>query len=252
MNTRSMSSVFKIKLRLHYSWIAVFIFTTAAVITQFSTNSPILRRLTLGLVASILFFLIAVVRMLIIAMFAIRKGAVVKSYTLFATGSLLDIDKTTTYPALEALLAAVGLLTNIVGAGILYIIYQVLANNGSIMVYVLLQWLAFICFMLTLFNFLPGLPLDGGKILRAILWKATNDYDRITRILSWSGWFIGLGLIILGIVLTINTRQWFVGALLVLPGLLLQNSATHQRHQVRKQSRKQKQIEEPNDSTSIG
>ena len=251
-NTRSLSSVFKVRLRLHYSWIAVVIFMTAAMITQFSTNYPFMQRLTLGLVASFLFFLIVVIRMFIITMFAIRKGAVVKSDTLFATGSVLEIDKTTTYPALEILLGVVGLLINLVVAGILYITYQVLANTDSIMVYVLVQWLAFIYFMLALFNFLPGLPLDGGRILRAVLWKATNNYDRITRILSWAGWIIGLALIIIGIVLTVNTRQWFVGMLLALPGLILQNSATHQRRQVGKQSDKQKQVEETTISTSVG
>jgi Zn-dependent protease len=223
---------------------------TVAMITQFSTHYPILQRLTLGLVASFLFFLLVMVRMFVITMFAIRKGAVVKSDTLFATGSVLDIDKTTTYPALEVLLSVVGLLINLVLAGILYIIYQVLANTGSIMVHVLVQWLAFIDFMLAMFDFLPGLPLDGGRILRAVLWKATNSYDRITGILSWAGWIIGIALIIIGIVLTVNTRQWFVGLLLVLPGLILQNSATHQRRQVGKQSGKQKQIEEPGTSTS--
>ncbi len=165
-NKQSLSSVFKVRLRLHYSWIAVVIFMTAAMITQFSTNYPILQRLILGLVASFLFFILVVVRMLVITAFAIRKGAVVKSDILFATACVLEIDKTTTYPALEVLLAVVGLLTNLVVAGILYITYQVLANTGSIMVYVLMQWLAFIYFMLAMFDFLPGLPLDEPSAKR--------------------------------------------------------------------------------------
>ncbi|MDD5288711.1 MAG: site-2 protease family protein [Dehalococcoidales bacterium] len=221
-------------------------------VTQFSTNYPILQRVILGFVASFLFFFLVIIRMLIITFFAVRKGAVVKSDTLFATGSVLEIEKNTMYPALEVLLAMVGLLTNLVVAGILYIIYQVLANTGSIMVQVLVQWLAFIYFMLALFNLLPGLPLDGGKILRAVLWKTTNDYDRMTRILSWMGWIIGLGFIVSGIVLTVLTRQWFVGVLLALPGFILQNAATHQRRQAGKQRGKQKQKEEPGISASPG
>jgi Zn-dependent protease len=255
VSNRRSSSIFKVRLRLHYSWIAVVIFMTVSLITQFSTSYPFVQRLILGLVASALFPLILVARMFIITMFAVRKGAVIKSDTLFATGSVLEIEKTTTYPALEVLLAVVGLLTDLFVAGILYLIYQVLANTGSIMVHVLVQWLAFIFFMIALVDFLPGLPLDGGRILRAVLWKATNNYDLITRILSWTGWTIGLGFIITGIVLTVDTQQWFVGLLLVLPGLILQNSATHQRHQVRKQSDEQKDKQtqgKANISTSTG
>ena len=56
--TRSMSAALGVRLRIHYSWIAVFIFMTAAMITQFSTNYPFLERLALGLVASGLYLII--------------------------------------------------------------------------------------------------------------------------------------------------------------------------------------------------
>jgi Zn-dependent protease len=163
---------------------------------------------------------------------------------------VIEIDKT--YPALEVLLAIVGLLVNLMVASVLFLSYQVLANTDSVMVYVLVQWLAFIFFMLVLFDFLPGLPLDGGRILRALLWKTTSNYDRITKILSWAGWIIGLGFIITGIILIINTREWFVGVLLVLPGLILQNSSTHQRRQIKKQTGNRKSVEEGRASTSTG
>lgn len=248
----SLSSVLRVRLRLHYSWIAVVIFMTATMITQFSTNYPFMQRMTLGVVASCLFLLIIVARMFILTWLAIRKGAIVKSDTLFAIGGVLEIDKATTFPALEVLLAVVGFLINLLVAGILFTIYQVMAHTGSIMVHVLVQWLAFICFMLSLFNLLPGLPLDGGRILRAAFWKATKDYDKITRIISWTGWAIGIAFTITGIVLTITTRQWFVGVLLALPGLILQNAATHQRRQAGEQGGNPKPVEAPIISASLG
>lgn len=251
MNSRwDLGSAFKVKLRLHYSWIAVVIFMTAAMMTQFSTHYNILQRLILGLLACLLFTIIIVLRALIINIFATAKGAVVKSSTIFAIGNVMEMDKT--YPSLEVLLAIVGLLANLILASILFLCYQILANTDSVMVYVLVQWLAFIFFMLVLFDFLPGLPLDGGRILRALLWKTTSNYDRITKILSWTGWIIGLGFIITGIMLIINTREWFVGVLLILPGLILQNSSTHQRHQIKKQTGNQKPVEEGRASTSTG
>jgi len=68
--------------------------------------------------------------------------------------------------------------------------------------------------------------------LRAVLWKATNNYQRVTRITSWTGWGIGVALTIGGILVMIFTQQWFAGVLLAFPGLVLQNAATHSRRQV--------------------
>jgi len=249
----SLGSAFKVKLRLHYSWIAVVVFMTAAIMTEFSTDYNILQRLILGLLACLLFIIIIILRAFIINIFAVGKGVVVRSSTIFAVASVMDIDETKNYnPAVEVLLAIVGLLANLIIAVILYLAYEVLANTENTMVYVLLQWLAFIFFMLILFDVFPVLPLDGGRILGAFLWKATKKYDLITNILSWAGWITGFGLIVAGIFLIVSTKQWFVGVLLVLPGLILQNSATLERRLVKKQNGDQKQTENSSVSTSAG
>jgi Zn-dependent protease len=208
---------------------------TTAVVTQFSTTHSLPKRIILGVVASLLFFITVMLREFLLVLVSARRGVPVKSITLFAIGGVLQIDKTGTSPSLESLLGTVGMLGNLIIAGIFFAVYQVLAHTGSIMVHIVVQWLAFICFMLTLFNIMPGLPLDGGRILRAILWKATSDYDRVTRITSWTGWGIGVAFAVIGIVLLITTQQWFVGILLALPGLVLQNAATHSRRQAGKQ-----------------
>ena len=249
---RSLSAIFKVRLRLHYTWIAVLIFMTAAVITQFSTSFPFMQRLILGIVASFLFLLTIIIRMYIITTLAIRRGIVIKTDTIFAIGGVLEIDKTSISPALDTLLAIVGILFNLIVAGILFTIFQILAVTGSIMVHVFVEWLAFIYFMLTIFNLLPGLPLDGGRILRAVFWKITKNYDKTTLVLSWIGWTMGLFILLTGIALTITTRQWFVGLLLALPGLILQNSATHQRRQISKQTEPQEQTDDTVVLTSPG
>ncbi len=147
-----------------------------------------------------------------------------------------QIAKEATLPVLELLLAVAGLLCNLIIAGIFYVLYIVLAHAGNIIIDVLVQWLAFICFMLALFHFIPGFPLDGGRVLRALLWMATGDYERATRTASWTGWGIGLVFAIGGILILIITQQWFVGILLAFPGLVLQNAATHSRRQARQHS----------------
>ena len=213
---------------------------TAAVVTQFSTNYPIMRRAFLGLLASLLFMVIALVRAYVLAAVAGRKGAPVRVVTLFAIGGVLQMDRTAIFPALDALLAAVGMLANLVIAGVLFAAYQVLANTGSVMVQTVVQWLAFICFMLALFNIMPGLPLDGGRLARAAFWKASGNYESATRWVSWAGWVIGVGFVAAGIGLLVTTRQWFATVLLALPGLLLQNAATHSRREVDPNARRKK------------
>ena len=227
----SLGRVSGIRLRLHYTWFVAIVLITAAVTTQFSMAYPILHRIVLGITASLIFFMVIVIREFVISFVAIRKGISIKSITLFLFGGVYQIDKEANRPAIELLLAAVGMLFNLIIAGVFYIIYFVMLHTGNIMVDVLMQWLAFICFMLALFHFVPGFPLDGGRVLRAVLWKATNNYQRVTRITSWTGWGIGIIFTIGGIVVVIFTQQWFAGALLAFPGLVLQNAATHSRRQ---------------------
>ncbi|GAI48212.1 unnamed protein product, partial [marine sediment metagenome] len=123
---------------------------------------------------------------------ATSKGIPVESVTLFVFGGVPQIAKEATSPILELLSAVVGLLSNLIIAGIFYVVYLVMAHGGNIIIDVLVQWLAFIFFMLALFHFIPAFPLDGGRILRALLWKATGNYERVTRIASWTGWSVGL------------------------------------------------------------
>jgi len=227
----NLGRVFGVRLRLHYTWFVAIALMTVAVVTQFSTAYPLWHRIMLGIIASLIFFMVTAIREFVLSFVAMSKGVPVKNVTLFLFGGVHQIEEKATLPAIELLLAMVGMLFNLIIAGVFYVVYFVLSHTGNIVVDVLMQWLAFICFMLALFHFVPGFPLDGGRVLRAVLWKATGNYQRVTRIASWTGWGIGLVFTIGGILVVIFTQQWFVGVLLAFPGLVLQNAATHSRRQ---------------------
>lgn len=227
-----MGRVLGIRLRVHYTWFVAVILITTSVVTQFSTASPLWSRIILGISASFLLFLSISIREFVLSFIATRKGISVKSVTSFVFGGVYEIDEETATPALELLLAMAGMLFNLIIAGVFFVVYFVLKYTENIMIDVLMQWLAFICFMLAIFHFVPGFPLDGGRILRALLWKASGNYQRATRIASWVGWSAGLIFTIGGILILIFTQQWFIGILLAFPGLVLQNAATHSRRQV--------------------
>jgi Zn-dependent protease len=231
--------IFRTRIRIHYSWLGVFIFMTLAVTTQFSTSLSLARRIVLGLVASLIFFMFVLLKEFILARVAISRGARIKSVRIFAIGSVRDTDVEKSSPVLETLLGFTGLLTNLVAAGILFVIFQFRGNSGSHVIQVLLQWTAFITFMVAIINVVPVLPLDGGRIVGAIVWKATGSYKLATVLLSWLGWFFGGVLVVLSVLIFNSTRQWFVPVLIGLSGLIIQNSANHCRRlaQPKKQRR---------------
>jgi Zn-dependent protease len=92
---------------------------------------------------------------------------------------------------------------------------------------VLVKWSAFLYFTLSLFHFIPAFPLDGGRILHVILWKAFGNTRQTIRIASWIGWIIGLLITLGGIPILVFTVEKFTGVFLIGIGLVLQNAATH-------------------------
>jgi CBS domain-containing protein len=86
--------------------------------------------------------------------------------------------------------------------------------------------LARINLMLALFNMIPGFPLDGGRVLRAVVWKFTNSFYRATRVAASTGQLVALGFIGLG-VFTIFNGALFNGLWLTFIGWFLQNAATN-------------------------
>ena len=222
----------RIRFRVHYTWLFAVILVPAAVITQFPPTYPLWQRAVLGIFASLMLFVAVAVRELVLGFIAIRKGIAVESVTLFVFGGVSQLDSETSSPSLELLLAASGQLINIIIAGIFSIIYFVLKGSGNIMIEVLMQWMAFIWFMLVMLHFIPGFPLYGGRALRVFLWRLTTDYIRATRITSWLGWGFGLVMTAGGISLLVLTPELFAGLVLVVFGILLQNAATNSRRRV--------------------
>jgi len=224
-----LSRIFGVTIRLHYTWVLAFALITAIMVTQFPESYPLWQRVSLGVVTSLLFLVLVSIRSFIISLIIINRGIPVKRITLFVFGGGAEISKEATRPILELLIAATGLLTTLLLCGVFYGIYAILFNTGNVVAYVLIQWLSYIFFMLFLFHFIPGFPLDGGRLLRALLWKVTGDYDRSTRVASLIGWTIGLLCIAGGILLLITEQQWFNGLALVGTGWVLQVAAAQSR-----------------------
>jgi Zn-dependent protease len=134
-----------------------------------------------------------------------RFGLPMKGITLFIFGGVAEMDDEPPSPKAEFLMAAAGPLSSVV-LGLVFFAaasasaFPVSSSNVAVAVAGVLGYLAVINWVLALFNLIPAFPLDGGRILRAGLWRWKNDLPRATRTASRFGSAFGLAIVFLGIV----------------------------------------------------
>lgn len=202
-----------IPIGLHYSWIVIAALITLSLASQFRATQPGWSAAviwTTAAVTAVLFFVSLLTHELAHAVVAQAKGLPVRSITLFALGGVAQIDKDANTARTEFLVAVVGPITSLVIGGLCVALAASMgwsADDGSAGVLAaVLGWLGSINVLLGLFNLIPGYPLDGGRLLRALLWGLYKDADRATRAAARTGQvvaaiFIGWGLL-----------QFFTGA----------------------------------------
>jgi len=230
----SLGRVFGIPLRLHYTWFIIFAWVTfLLVFSVVDQTYPIEQRIILGILTSLLFFASVITHELAHSILAIRNNIPVKEITLFVFGGVSQITKEATHPRAELLIAIVGPLTSLALAGIFYGLHLLLAGTQQILAASLMWWLALINVVLAVFNLIPGFPLDGGRILRALVWQRTHDYHRATRIATKVGQGIAYALMAGGLVFIFAPRLlWFNGLWFILIGWFLRDAARASYQQV--------------------
>ncbi len=231
----SLGTIFGIPLRLHYTWLIIFALVTLSLIFYPLLEPPypaIWQRVILGVLTSLLFFASIVTHELAHSILAVRNKIPVKEITLFVFGGVSQITKEATRPRAELLIAVVGPLTSLALGGIFYGLYVLLTGAGQTLIASLVWWLAWINIVLAVFNLIPGFPLDGGRILRAIVWHKTQDYHKATRIATRVGQGIAYAFIAGGIALMFVLHLWFNGLWLVFIGWFLSNAARASYQQV--------------------
>jgi Zn-dependent protease/CBS domain-containing protein len=232
----SLGRVFGIPLRLNYTWFIIFALVTYSLVLYPLVEPPyptIEQRIILGILTSLLFFASIITHELAHSILAIRNNIPVKEITLFVFGGVSQITKEATHPRAELSIAIVGPLTSLALAGIFYGLHFLLAGAQQILAASLMQWLAWINVFLAVFNLIPGFPLDGGRIFRALVWQGTHDYHRATRIATKVGQGIAYAFIVAGgIVLIFALQLWLNGVWLIFIGWFLRDAARASYQQV--------------------
>jgi len=131
-----------------------------------------------------------------------RRGVQVESITLWLFGGVARLRGEAATPRAELEIAAAGPAVSVTAAiGFGLAAWAVGGTIGSDLVFATLAWLAIINGILAVFNLAPAAPLDGGRVLHALVWGATHDRHRATRVASGAGRIFGYLLIGLGIVM---------------------------------------------------
>jgi Zn-dependent protease/CBS domain-containing protein len=166
---------------------------------------------------------------------AIRQGEQVRGITLFLFGGVAQITREPDEPKKEFLMALVGPLTSIVIGGIFLVIWW-LARGAWFSLAAVASWLMQMNFVLAVFNLVPGYPLDGGRILRSVIWRLTRDVRKATRAATRVGQGFAILLIGLGVYSLIDSFRRGQGTLsgmwLILIGWFLHSAAVRGYEQV--------------------
>jgi Zn-dependent protease/CBS domain-containing protein len=191
---------------LHYSWLIIAVLITLSLAGHFRVTNPEWGRgvtWAASLVTGALFFAAILVHELAHCVVAQRRGLPVRSITLFALGGVSQMEKEPPDPRTEFLVGIAGPAASVV----IGVVCLGLARPGGWQAAgapgpplgAVLGWLGYINVMLALFNMVPGFPLDGGRVLRALLWWHTGDRDRSTRDAARVGQVVAFGFILYGI-----------------------------------------------------
>jgi Zn-dependent protease/CBS domain-containing protein len=192
-----------IEVRVDSSWAVIVLLITYSMYLRASVLYPELSgggAVVLGLLATVLFFGSVLVHELAHALVSQARGIRVQDITLFLFGGATRARVESRGPGDEFLIAVVGPLTS----GLLGGLFGIVAGlgRGGLLSRPLagtFGYLAWVNLVLAAFNLVPGFPLDGGRLLRSAIWKATGSLRRATRVASLAGQTVGWLLVAAGV-----------------------------------------------------
>ena len=219
--------IFGIEIHIDWSWLLIFglvSWSLASSFGQMHTEWTIQTQWGIALLAAILFFISVLAHELAHSLVAKARGVSVRNITLFMFGGVSNIQREPSSPLSELLVTIVGPLTSFF-LGFVFLVLgtgSIALNNINIMntaamlselgpVNTILLWLGSVNILVGLFNLIPGFPLDGGRIVRSILWGITDNLQKATRWASWLGQAVAWTLILVGMSLLFGIRIPILG-----------------------------------------
>ncbi len=224
--------LFGIQVRLHYTWFIIFTLVTVSLVSP-NWSQPLIWLIAIA--TSLLFFASVLAHELAHSLVGRANGIPMKSITLFIFGGMAQMTKEATRAGVEFRMAAAGPASSLVIGGLFGLLWLVIQDAVPPLATMALR-LALVNVALAVFNMIPGFPLDGGRVFRSILWRATGNYERSTRIATRVGRGVAYLFILSGILIVFFGRplglSWFDGLWIAFIGWFLNNAASASYRQV--------------------
>jgi Zn-dependent protease len=226
--------VMGIPIGLDISWFLVFLlFTWILAVDYFPAefkNWTVAQFWVVAAVTTLLFFISVLLHELGHSLVALRYKLPVKSITMYIFGGVSEITSEPANPLQEFVVAFVGPLTSLVLGVFFYLV--ALIFSSVTMIAAVAKYLAYINVILGVFNLIPGFPLDGGRVFRAIVWGITKNLRRATEIAGYLGHAIAFLFIVLGVWLLFK-GNWINGLWIAFIGWFLESAVVSQVQQER-------------------
>lgn len=225
--TWRIAKIFGIDVNIDSSWLIVFVLITWTLAGSYFPNQypdwDSWLHWTVGVTTSVLFFASVLAHELAHSLVAIRQGEKVRSITLFIFGGVAEITEEPARALKEFFMAIVGPLSSLVIAlafGILWLAVRGFSEPVGALAY----YLAYINASVAAFNLIPGFPLDGGRVLRALIWGISGNLRMATLLASWFGQGIALLFMLWG-VWQVFTGAFINGLWIAFIGWFLRNAS---------------------------
>jgi Zn-dependent protease/CBS domain-containing protein len=202
----TLGRLFGVRIGLHYTWLLIALLLLFSLAGHWQAMHPtwgqgLVWALAIG--TALLFFAALIAHELAHAVVARARGLPVRSITLFALGGVAHIEREATDAGTEFWMGVAGpIMSALIGGlclGLAWVLGWPVWTEPATPLLAMLVWLGYINIALALFNMLPGFPMDGGRVLRAIIWWITGNAVRATRIATRTGQVVAFGFIVLGL-----------------------------------------------------
>ena len=227
-----LGSILGVPIALNLSWFFTFAFVTLIlalrVYPDAFKDSSAWVPWSMAVVSGLLFFASILTHEMAHSLIARAYGIPVKGITLFIFGGVSQITREAKRPLVEFIMAFAGPATSVLLAGLFLVLWWLTGANEDRPLTVMWEWLWLMNLGLGAFNLAPGFPMDGGRILRSLLWGVTGNYRKATLWASRCGQLMAYALMLVGFASMVRLVPIFApmsGIWLVVLGMFLEGAA---------------------------
>ena len=240
-----LARVFGIRIGVDVSWFIVLFLIIFTLTEYYGDVAPGTNAFVLATVSALLFFLSILLHELGHAFVAIRNGIPIEGIDLWMFGGVAKLGRDTDSAGVEFRVAIAGPLVTLGIVVLCFVLGMAVSGSDQLLessafeggvagaTTAVLGYLMSINLLVLLFNLIPGFPLDGGRIARAIVWWRTGDRNRATRLAARLGRGVGWLMVGVGLAMLFLGWDWLFGLWLAFIGFFLASAARSAEAQAR-------------------